>query len=424
MSQSQIKAIKNNVLELPISARWVYSLLGGIRIGQIRVLTDEGQEHTFAGQTHPELKAEWRLHHPARLLSRLARLGDIGIAEAYIHGDFSTDNLTRLLEIGARNMDVMRDDLRAGFWARLIHRLQHALRSNHKRGSRRNISAHYDLGNEFYRLWLDPSMTYSSALFSRPDEPMAEAQARKYQRLIDALEAKPGDHILEIGCGWGGFAEQATGQGIHVSGITLSTEQQAFAIERMACVKHPAQAEFFLRDYRDQTGTFDHIVSVEMFEAVGEHYWPTYFQTIYDRLKPGGRAAIQVITISEKAFESYRREPDFIQLYIFPGGMLPTIELFTQGASHAGLEVKDTFFFGKDYARTLNRWAESFNLHTDALEAQGFDERFRRTWQYYLAYCEAGFLAEHINVAQVLLEKPTNAKNNARETTIELKDMA
>ncbi|OZB78813.1 MAG: SAM-dependent methyltransferase [Halothiobacillus sp. 13-55-115] len=417
MPQIQIKAMKNNDLDLPLSARWVHSLLGGIRIGQIRVLTDEGHEHTFAGQSHPELKVEWRLHHPARLLSRLARLGDIGIAEAYIHGDFSTDNLTRLLEIGARNMDVMADDLRAGFWARLIHRLQHALRSNHKRGSRRNISAHYDLG-------MDPSMTYSSALFSRPDEPMAEAQARKYQRLIDALEAKPGDHILEIGCGWGGFAEQATQQGIHVSGITLSTEQQAFSIERMARAKVPAQAKFFLTDYRDQTGTFDHIVSVEMFEAVGERYWPTYFQTIYDRLKPGGRAAIQIITISEKAFESYRREPDFIQLYIFPGGMLPTIELFTQGANHAGLEVKDTFLFGKDYARTLSLWAESFNQHTEALDALGFDERFRKTWQYYLAYCEAGFLAEHINVAQVLLEKPTNAKNNARKTTIELKDMA
>lgn len=424
MPQSQIKAMKNNDLELPLSARWVHSLLGGIRIGQIRVITDEGHEHTFAGQSHPELKVEWRLHHPARLLSRLARLGDIGIAEAYIHGDFSTDNLTCLLEIGARNMDVMSDDLRAGFWARLVHRLQHALRSNHKRGSRRNISAHYDLGNEFYRLWLDPSMTYSSALFSHPDEPLAEAQARKYQHLIDALEAKPGDHILEIGCGWGGFAEQATGQGIDVSGITLSTEQQAFAIERMAQTNHCARAEFFLTDYRDQTGTFDHIASVEMFEAVGKRYWPTYFQTIYNRLKPGGRAAIQVITISEKAFESYRREPDFIQLYIFPGGMLPTIELFSQGAKHAGLEVKDTFFFGKDYARTLNHWAESFNQHTNELEAQGFDELFRRTWRYYLSYCEAGFLAGHINVAQVLLEKPQNATVRSQAAATESKDMA
>lgn len=406
MPHSQTKILKSVDFELPITARWVNSLLGGLRIGQIRVVTDDGHAQVFCGQSHLDLSVEWRLHHPARLFSRLARLGDIGIAEGYIEGDFSTDNLTRLLEIGARNLDVMRADLRPGFWARLLHRIQHTLRSNHKRGSRRNISAHYDLGNEFYRLWLDSTMTYSAALFTTPNESLDEAQREKYQRLFDHLDAKKGDHILEIGCGWGGFAEQAAHQGIDVTGITLSKEQQAYAIHRLANAGAVGQTHFNLTDYRDQKGEFDHIVSVEMFEAVGERYWSTYFQTIYDRLKPGGRAAIQVITIAEAAFEQYRREPDFIQLYIFPGGMLPSVERFHSGARQAGLVIKDTFYFGHDYARTLSHWADKFNQQTEILESLGFDQRFRQTWRYYLAYCEAGFLAGHIDVAQIVLEKP------------------
>ena len=410
MPLSQTKTLKSDAFALPLTARWVETLLDSLRVGQIRVITDEGYERVFCGSSHTELSAQWRLHHPARLFSRLARLGDIGIAEGYIQGDFSTDNLSRLLEIGARNFDNLHDELRAGFWARLLHRVQHALRANHKRGSRRNISAHYDLGNDFYALWLDRSMTYSAAVFSAPDEPLEEAQARKNHRLLARLNAKPGDHILEIGCGWGGFAETAAKEGLNVTGITLSTEQQAYATQRIYDANLSELAQFHLTDYRDQTGQFDHIVSIEMFEAVGERYWPTYFQTVYNRLKPGGRAAIQVITIAEKAFEHYRKEPDFIQLYIFPGGMLPTLERFNSEAQQAGLLVTEVTLLGADYARTLNRWAHTFSQQTEALQAQGFDHQFRQTWLYYLAYCEAGFLAGHINVAQVILEKAPLAK--------------
>ncbi|MFI9654476.1 cyclopropane-fatty-acyl-phospholipid synthase family protein [Guyparkeria sp. GHLCS8-2] len=391
---------------LPLSARWVSHLLKDLRIGQISVTTNDGGHAEFTGQKMPELGTHCQLHHPARLSSRIARLGDLGIAEGFIAGDFSTDDLTSLLEIGARNHQAIATELRPGLWARLGHRIQHALRANHRRGSRRNIAAHYDLGNDFYRLWLDESMTYSSALFAEPDELLTTAQQRKYDRLIDRLDARPGDRLLEIGCGWGGLAETAARRGLHLDGLTLSTEQLAYGRERLAAAGLDDRARLHLTDYRDQGGQFDHIVSIEMFEAVGERYWPTFFQTVHDRLKPGGRAAIQVITIDEDAFEGYRREPDFIQLYIFPGGMLPSIERFEAGAMAAGLTVRETSLFGHDYARTLARWRERFDAVEDELETLGFDHRFRQIWRYYLAYCEAGFLAGRINVAQVILERP------------------
>ena len=391
---------------LPLAARWVGHFLADIRIGRVRVTTDDGGVAEFVGTELTELSATWHLHHPARLFSRIARLGDIGIAEGFIHGDFTTDDLTALLEIGARNFEAIAHDLRPGFWARLGHRIQHALRANHRRGSRRNIAAHYDLGNDFYRLWLDGSMTYSAAIFDSADEPLEDAQQRKYDRLLDRLDAQPGDRILEIGCGWGGLAETAARGGLTVDGLTLSTEQLAYGRERLAAAGLDELARLQLTDYRDQGGQFDHIVSIEMFEAVGERYWPTYFQAVHDRLKPGGRAAIQVITIDESAFESYRREPDFIQLYIFPGGMLPSIERFHTEARDAGLRVQETARFGQDYARTLARWRERFDAVEDELDAMGFDHAFRQTWRYYLAYCEAGFLAGRIDVAQVILERP------------------
>lgn len=391
---------------LPLSARWVSHLLDDLRIGQIRVTTDNGGHAAFTGQQMPELGAHVHLHHPARLSSRIARLGDIGVAEGFIAGDFSTDDLSSLLEIGARNHEAIAADLRRGFWARLGHRLQHALRANHRRGSRRNIAAHYDLGNDFYRLWLDESMTYSAALFDQPDEPLAQAQQRKYDRLLDRLDTRPGERLLEIGCGWGGLAERAAQRGLAVDGLTLSTEQLAYGRDRLAHAGLDDRARLHLTDYRDQQGTYDHIVSIEMFEAVGERYWPTYFRKIHDRLGSGGRAAIQVITIHASAFETYRREPDFIQLYIFPGGMLPTIGRFHAEAQAAGLTVRETHLFGRDYAHTLARWHERFDAAEEQLEAMGFDHAFRQTWRYYLAYCQAGFLAGRINVAQVILEKP------------------
>ncbi len=409
MPFSQIRTLKPSDFSLPLSARWVEKFLGSIQIGRIRVVTDDGSSQEFGGETHRELVAEWRLHHPARLFSRLARLGDIGLAEGFIDGDFSTDDLPTLLEIGARNFELLHDDLRAGFWARVAHRIQHMLKANHRRGSRRNISAHYDLGNAFYSLWLDETMSYSAALFRHADEPLAVAQARKYQRVLDALGATPTQHILEIGCGWGGLAEQAAAQGLRVHGITLSTEQLAFAQTRLAAQNLPGSASFSLTDYRDQAGEFDHIVSIEMLEAVGVRYWPTYFQTVYDRLKPGGRAAIQVITIQESAFEHYTREPDFIQRYIFPGGMLPTVSAVQEQAQRVGFAVGEVFRFGADYAHTLHHWLTRFNAAERELDAQGFDHRFRQTWRYYLAYCIAGFKAGHIDVIQIVLEKPARS---------------
>ena len=391
---------------LPLGARWVGHFLANIRIGRLRVTTDDGGSAECIGAEQPELSVSVHLHHPTRLLSRIARLGDIGIAEGFIEGDFTTDDLTGLLEIGARNFEAIGDELRPGFWARLGHRIQHALRANHRRGSRRNIAAHYDLGNDFYRLWLDESMTYSAAVFAEPDESLITAQQRKYDRLIDRLDARPEDRVLEIGCGWAGLAESAAHRGLRLDGLTLSTEQLAYGRDRLASAGLDDRARLHLTDYRDQGGQFDHIVSIEMFEAVGERYWPTFFQTVHDRLKPGGRAAIQVITIDEDAFEGYRREPDFIQLYIFPGGMLPSIERFEAGAAAAGLTVRETALFGHDYARTLARWRERFDAVEDELETMGFDHRFRQIWRYYLAYCEAGFLAGRINVAQVILERP------------------
>ncbi|HER35232.1 MAG: class I SAM-dependent methyltransferase [Halothiobacillaceae bacterium] len=391
---------------LPLSARWVGHFLGAIRIGRVQVVTDDGGVAEFVGSERPDLSATWHLHHPARLFSRIARLGDIGIAEGFIGGDFSTDDLSTLLEIGARNFEAIGHELRPGFWARLGHRIQHALRANHRRGSRRNIAAHYDLGNDFYRLWLDGSMTYSAALFHSADESLEGAQQRKYDRLLDRLEARDGERLLEVGCGWGGLAESAARRGLSVDGLTLSSEQLVYARERLTAAGLDGRASLHLTDYRDQRGAYDHLVSIEMFEAVGERYWPIYFQTVRDRLKPGGRAAIQVITIDESAFEAYRNEPDFIQLYIFPGGMLPSIERFETAAREAGLRLRDTHHFGQDYARTLARWRERFDAVEDELDTMGFDHAFRQTWRYYLAYCEAGFRAERINVAQVILERP------------------
>ncbi|MFP4154809.1 MAG: class I SAM-dependent methyltransferase [Halothiobacillaceae bacterium] len=405
MSSTHTQDLNPLDFELPMGARWLRGLLERLQLGQLQLVFDDGRTLDFTSP-RPELHARWHLHHPARLFTRVARLGDVGFAEGYIEGDWSSPDLTNLIEIAARNFELMRDDLRASFWARLGHRLQHWLRANHRRGSRRNIAAHYDLGNDFYRLWLDETMTYSAAWFEDPEQPLARAQDAKYERLLDLLDAEPGQTLLEIGCGWGGMAEHAARRALDVTAITLSREQHHFALERIASSGLSDRARIRLVDYRDVDGQFDRIVSIEMFEAVGERYWPTYFRNVHDRLAPGGRAAIQVITIDESVFEEYRREPDFIQLYIFPGGMLPTPTEFSRQAEQAGLVVRDRTFFGPAYAHTLMHWRHQFERQADNLAALGYDERFQRMWRYYLAYCEAGFNAGRIDVMQVLLEKP------------------
>jgi len=289
----------------------------------------------------------------------------------------------------------------------MASRVQHWLNRNSRRGSRRNIAAHYDLGNDFYRQWLDGTMTYSAALFADANESLELAQQRKYSRMLSMLDARPGQRILEIGCGWGGFAEYAARQGYRVTGLTLSREQLAYAQRRIDHAGLSELVDFRLCDYRDFDEIVDHIVSIEMFEAVGQDYWRTYFDTLSQRLVPGGRAALQVITIDESQFDQYSANPGgFIQSYIFPGGMLPTKTHLTELGQNAGLSMHDDMYpFGVDYADTLSRWFDAFASRTEWLETRGYDERFRRMWRYYLAFCEAGFRSGDIDVVQVAFQK-------------------
>ncbi|MBK5942101.1 hypothetical protein CCR96_23235 [Halochromatium roseum] len=370
---------------------------------------------------------------------RLATKGHLGLGESWMAGDWDSTNPTALLHLLAVNEHRWRERQRGGPLHRLLSPRRHQRRSNTRTGSRRNIAYHYDLGNDFYQLWLDPSMTYSSAVYSADagevydaddlysadasatykgpssapsqtaalndddDQTLVQAQRLKYQRLLAMLDAKPGQHLLEIGCGWGAMAEAAAEQGLQLTGITLSEEQLAWAKSRFSGSPLAAQVELRLQDYRDVTETFDHIVSIEMFEAVGEEYWPTYMETLRERLRPGGTAALQVITISDDIFEDYKASPDFIQHYIFPGGMLPTVGRFDAAAQGAGLEITERSFYGKDYARTLRAWHRRFLERETEVRALGYDERFIRMWRYYLSYCEAGFLDDRIDVMQVAL---------------------
>lgn len=335
--------------------------------------------------------------------------GSVGWSEAYMDSDWDSPNLAMLIEWITSNESHFGGMLDNGKWERAMQKWRHGRNANSKRGSRRNISYHYDLGNDFYQQWLDPSMTYSAAYFTDENQTLSEAQYAKYQRLIDLLEVKDGDRILEIGCGWGGFAEQVCQQkAVELHGITLSERQLEFAQQRLNTQALKGKAKLSLTDYRDTEGQYDHIVSIEMLEAVGEKYWSTYFDTLYQRLKPGGRAAIQIITIEQSRFEGYRSDPDFIQTYIFPGGMLPSPEIFRDEADKAGLYLHDEEAFGLGYARTLQEWARNFQQHRKTIAPQRFDQRFQRMWDYYLGYCEGGFRGKSIDVYQFVLAKPLN----------------
>ena len=342
------------------------------------------------------------IKNPFRLLSRVIMRGDLGFAESYMAGEWDTNDLTALLKAIGANESGSR--IRQGLFSeRMRERVRHALRSNSRHGSRRNIAYHYDLSNDFYTRWLDPTMTYSSAIFDEPGLSLEAAQQRKYQRLLDALEARPGDHILEIGCGWGGFAEEAARRGCRVTGVTLSREQLAYARNRIRKAGLDGLVTLEFRDYRDIAEEYDHIVSIEMFEAVGERYWPLYFEKIGACLRQGGKAALQIITIDGSAYQYYRRRTDFIQRYIFPGGMLPPVERLEQLAQDAGLAIEERYLHGHDYARTLKHWHRAFDACRDEISALGFDEGFRRMWKYYLSYCETGFLLGRIDLLQLVL---------------------
>ena len=375
---------------------WLFRMLNLDR--RLELCLDQNAAYETKENARPRL----HVSHPNRMLARLLLRGDLGFAESYIAGEWRTADLTALLAaIGANNTgSAVRKGMRL---ERLRERLLHALRNNSKRGSRRNIAYHYDLSNDFYALWLDPGMTYSSAIFEQPGEQLERAQQHKYRRLLDALQARPGDHILEIGCGWGGFAEEAARRGYRVTGVTLSQQQLGYASMRIRNAGLEDRVKLEFRDYRDIQESYDHIVSIEMFEAVGEEYWQGYFDRLRDSLRPGGTAALQIITIDDRAFDSYRKKADFIQKYIFPGGMLPSPERLERLARDSGLQVNTLSLHGLDYARTLHGWHRAFDRQREAISALGFDDRFRRMWKYYLSYCEAGFLLGRINLAQLSL---------------------
>ena len=344
--------------------------------------------------------------HSWRCLWRLVSGWDIGFAEAYIAGEWLSPDLVALLKLACSNSDLVKP-LKALRGPRLWLRLRHAMNRNTRRGSRRNVAAHYDLGNEFYQQWLDPGMTYSSALFSTAAQTLEEAQNAKLDRVISLLDLAGGENVLEIGCGWGSLAERLLQQ--HdgtVTGITLSSEQLDYAQHRLDAAVQSGRCDLRLQDYRDVRGTFDRVVSVEMLEAVGEAYWSTYFEKVRDSLRTGGSAVLQVITVDDARFGNYRRRPDFIQKYIFPGGMLPAKHIIEREIAQAGLRLVAHEPFGESYARTLEHWQQRFQKSWPRIERLGFDERFKRTWEYYLAYCQAGFEANAISVGLYKVTRP------------------
>jgi cyclopropane-fatty-acyl-phospholipid synthase len=390
--------------KIPIAAHLFLRLLSKLSTGHLQLTTPEHEQLLF-GNAHQGPGASLSIRD-WRACGRILRAGDIGFAESYQAGWIDTPDLTALLRLALRNEAALDRALFGGKIMTFWYKLKHWLRPNTRSGSRKNIHAHYDIGNPFYQLWLDPSWTYSSAIFAGNHKlPLHSAQAQKYQRIIDVLQLKAGQRVLEIGCGWGGFAEHAAKQGILVHGITISAAQLDIAQKRMVNAQLSERVKLELLDYRDLKQQYDAVVSIEMFEAVGEQFWPGYFATLANCLAPGGRAMVQSITIEEARFERYRRGTDFIQQYIFPGGMLPSPERFCQQAAKQGLRVADQYAFGRDYAETLRRWDQAFIKQREQITAQGFDDGFQRIWQMYFAYSEAGFDEGSIDVVQFLIEK-------------------
>ncbi|NVO17398.1 MAG: class I SAM-dependent methyltransferase [Rhodoplanes sp.] len=382
-------------------------VLRRLDVGSLTVVLPSGLRIEHRGRK-PGSAATWVLHR-WRPLWRVLWRGDLGFAESYMDGDWSTPDLPALLTLFSEN-DAGLTDVYAGLKTeRLLDRLRHRNRANTKRGSRRNIAAHYDLGNTFYAAWLDRSMTYSSAIYTDADQSLEDAQREKLDRIATLLKLSGGEHVLEIGCGWGALAEKIAASGCRVTGLTLSAEQHAHAQQRLTAAGFGEACDLRLQDYRDVDGAFDRIVSIEMIEAVGEKYWPTYFETLFSRLRAGGTAVLQAITIEASRFDSYRKNPDFIQRYIFPGGMLPTRAMMLEHARRAGLvPVADTAF-GASYARTLAEWRHRFIVAWPTVAPHGFDDRFRRMWEYYLAYCETGFRLGAIDVGLFAFSRPQSA---------------
>ncbi|KAA3510890.1 class I SAM-dependent methyltransferase [Agrobacterium rosae] len=403
MSHAEQETVPFLMEDAPLWQRMICRRLNNMTQGRLTVIFPGGYEYVVKG-SEPGAHGVISLNR-GRVVRRLLMGGSLGFAQAYIDGDWDTPDIAALLEVAIANEKNWSSVSEPSKIFSAFAYLRHRLRRNSKSGSRRNISFHYDLGNRFYSTWLDETMTYSSALFQTPGQSLADAQNAKYDRIVEQLKIGPDDHVLEIGCGWGGFAEYAVGKtGCRVTGLTLSREQADFARNRLAKAGMSDRTDIRLEDYRDCQGRYSKIVSIEMFEAVGEENWPTYFRRVRELLAPGGEAMVQVITIDETRFDDYRRNADFIQTYIFPGGMLPTITAFREAAAVEGFTVPDMLRFGKDYDHTLMLWDRAFVNNWQRIEPLGFDERFRRMWQYYLHYCAAGFRAGTIDVVQFQLK--------------------
>jgi cyclopropane-fatty-acyl-phospholipid synthase len=372
--------------------------------GSLSLVTPAGGELKLIGEK-PGPAARLVIHN-YRFMRRVLAAADIGLAESYMAGEWDTPNLAALLEVLTLNLDRLQRMLRRNPAVRLVTRLRHTLHANTRAGARRNIHAHYDLGNAFYSRWLDATMTYSSARYGHPGQALEAAQTNKYRTLAAGMSLAPDHHVLEIGCGWGGFAEYAAKEvGARVTGITISQAQFEFARRRMFEQGLAERADIRLVDYRDVEGRFDRVASIEMFEAVGERYWPAYFGKIAGSLREGGQAGLQIITIRDELFDSYRRRPDFIQQHIFPGGMLPSEARLKAETDRAGLSWRAISRFPQHYADTLAEWTHRFEAAWEDIRELGFDERFRRLWRFYLSYCEAGFRTERTGVVQLTLAK-------------------
>ena len=384
----------------------VYALADAtINHGRLDMVLPDGRRFR-AGGRGPGPVADLVIHNPD-LLGRLIRDGDLGFSDAYVDGWWSSPDLQAFMDLIHHDNDGLYDGFPGMALVRMYERTRHWLRSNSRAQAKKNIAHHYDLGNDFYALWLDDTMTYSSALFHTGQESMERAQMLKYESMVDQMGSVPGDHVLEIGCGWGGFAEYAARErGLRVTGLTISQAQFDYAVDRIAKAGLADQVQIKLQDYRDERGSYDGIASIEMFEAVGERYWPVYFDQLHQRLKPGANATLQIITLQEKRFEIYRKGVDFIQKHIFPGGMLPSPTALKAEVERAGLRIRHSVEFGDSYNQTLRRWHDTFNARWDEVARLGFDDRFRRMWNFYLTSCAGSFHGRNCDVTQITVTRP------------------
>jgi|TARA_B100000073_G_scaffold82642_1_gene63211 cyclopropane-fatty-acyl-phospholipid synthase len=397
----------NNQQNLPRYFTRVFDLVGKLNSGRVDFVLPDGRRFRAEG-SKPGPVAEVTINNPD-VFARLVREGDLGFCDAYLDGWWTTPDLQAFMDFIHADNDDMYDGFPGMALVRAWEKARFWFQSNTKRQALKNISYHYDLGNDFYSLWLDDTMTYSSALFNTSQESLEKAQIAKYASMVDQMGVKPGDHVLEIGCGWGGFAEYAAKErGLKVTGLTISKEQLEYAQKRIKSKGLSDKVNLKLQDYRDETGVYDGVASIEMFEAVGEKYWPVYFDKIKQCLKPGKQATLQIITIQDARWEVYRKSVDFIQKYIFPGGMLPSPSVLRKEVHKAGLSVQHSIEFGKSYSQTLRRWFEVFNNKWDNISAMGFDDRFRRMWNFYLTSCAATFESGNCDVTQITLQKPDN----------------